>query len=135
MSVEKSRKLHATDLGTHHYHRILSNALPGDFIDLNYTARLENDFDAIARGEASWHGIVTQAAFQVRDTARAAGLWYDPLAGGPPPPQIEASADPCPLCGAGMRPAMAPMGLFTPAVSENARPSSIPTARQAAKRR
>ena len=110
-AIEKSRKLHATDLGLT-ITTYLVQRFAGDFIDLNYTARLENDFDAIARGETSWHGVVTQAAFQVRDTARAAGLWYDPLAGSPPPPQIEASADPCPLCGAGMMARNGPYGPF-----------------------
>ena len=109
--LEKARKLHATELGMT-ITRYLVERFAGDFIDLSYTARLENDFDAIARGEANWHGIVTSAAFQVRDTARAAGLWYDPLAGGPPPPEIAESSDPCPLCGAGMVARNGPYGPF-----------------------
>ena len=108
--LEKARKLHATDLGLT-ITTYLVQRFAGDFIDLNYTARLENDFDAIARGETSWHGVVTQAAFQVRDTARRWPV-VRPLAGGPPPPQIEASAAPCPLCDAGMVARNGPYGPF-----------------------
>jgi DNA topoisomerase I len=75
---EEKRKLHATALGlaatvflVKHY--------SGNFIDMDYTARLENDLDKIARGEASWEKVVTEASFAVIALARKAGLWYDPL--------------------------------------------------------
>ena len=51
----------------------------GNFIDLDYTARLEDDLDRIARGDADWEKVVTEASFAVIALARRAGLWYDPL--------------------------------------------------------
>ncbi len=85
--TEEKRKLRATDLGlcvvdflVRHY--------AGNFIDLDYTARLEEDLDRIARGEADWEKVVTDASFAVIKLARGAGLWYDPLVPRPPkPPQ------------------------------------------------
>jgi DNA topoisomerase I len=75
---EKTRKLFATELGmavidflVHHY--------GGNFIDLGFTARLEEDLDRIARGEASWQQVVTDAAQSVLVLAQRAGLRGNPL--------------------------------------------------------
>ena len=72
------RKLHATPLGlsvteflVHHY--------TGSFIDIGYTARLEEDLDRISRGEADWEKIVTEASFSVLKLAQGAGLRRNPL--------------------------------------------------------
>ncbi len=80
---EDGRKLRATDLG-----RAVTDFLvrhyTGNFIDTDYTARLEDALDKIARGEASWEKVVTEASFAVVELARGAGLWYDPLSPRPP---------------------------------------------------
>ncbi|TVR47005.1 MAG: type I DNA topoisomerase [Planctomycetota bacterium] len=109
--VEKQRKLQASELGmtvtdylVHHF--------VGDFIDLAYTARLEAALDAVARGERIWHQVVTVAAERVRDAARLAGLWYDPLAGGAPAAGLPDCPNPCPLCAASMVARNGPYGPF-----------------------
>ncbi|MBA3684972.1 MAG: type I DNA topoisomerase, partial [Planctomycetes bacterium] len=76
---ELKRKLHATDLGRRVTEFLVSH-YSGSFIDLGYTARLEEDLDRVARGEADWERVVTDAAFAVRDLAKRAGLRGDPLA-------------------------------------------------------
>ncbi|MDD5304979.1 MAG: type I DNA topoisomerase [Elusimicrobia bacterium] len=81
---EEKRKLHATPLGLSASDFLVRN-YTGNFIDMDYTARLEDDLDKIARGEASWEKVVTEASFAVIALARRAGLWYDPLV--PRPPQ------------------------------------------------
>jgi DNA topoisomerase-1 len=82
---EKQRKLFATDLGmavidflVHHY--------AGNFIDLGFTARLEADLDRIARGEAPWQQVVTDAAQSVLALAQRAGLRGNPLTESDPRP-------------------------------------------------
>jgi len=76
---DEKRKLHATPLGLS-VTDFLVRHYTGNFIDLDYTARLEEDLDRIARGEAGWEEVVTTASFAVVALARRAGLWYDPLA-------------------------------------------------------
>ena len=80
---EEKRKLHATPLGLSVTDFLVRN-YSGNFIDLGYTARLEDDLDRIARGEADWEKVVTEASFAVIALARRAGLWYDPLVPRPP---------------------------------------------------
>ncbi|MBI2385584.1 MAG: type I DNA topoisomerase [Elusimicrobia bacterium] len=80
---EEKRKLHATPLGLSASDFLVRN-YTGNFIDMDYTARLEDDLDRIARGEASWEKVVTEASFAVIALARRAGLWYDPLVPRPP---------------------------------------------------
>jgi len=80
---EEKRKLHATPLGLS-ASDFLVRHYTGNFIDMDYTARLEDDLDKIARGEASWEKVVTEASFAVIALARRAGLWYDPLVPRPP---------------------------------------------------
>jgi DNA topoisomerase-1 len=75
---EEKRKLHATPLGLSVTDFLVRN-YTGNFIDLDYTARLEDDLDKIARGDADWEKVVTEASFAVIALARRAGLWYDPL--------------------------------------------------------
>lgn len=53
-------------------------------IDLDYKARLEEGLDKIARGEAQWEEVVTEASLNVARLARGAGLWYDPFVPGSP---------------------------------------------------
>ncbi len=81
---EEKRKLHATELGISVTDFLVRN-YTGNFIDMDYTARLEDDLDKIARGEADWEKVVTEASFAVIALARRAGLWYDPLAPRPAP--------------------------------------------------
>jgi DNA topoisomerase-1 len=80
---EEKRKLRATDLGMSAVDFLVRH-YTGNFIDMDYTARLEDELDKIARGEASWEKVVTDASFAVIKLARGAGLWYDPLAPRPP---------------------------------------------------
>jgi DNA topoisomerase-1 len=75
---EKQRKLFATDLGLS-VTDFLVRHYAGNFIDLGYTARLENDLDRIARGEAAWERVVTDAAQAVLGLAQQAGLRGNPL--------------------------------------------------------
>ena len=80
---EKKRKLHATELGLSVTEFLVRN-FTGNFIDLNYTARLEDDLDKISRGEADWEQVVTEASFAVLKLAQRAGLRGNPLQ--PPQP-------------------------------------------------
>ena len=80
---EEKRKLHASPLGLS-VTDFLVRHYTGNFIDLDYTARLEDDLDRIARGGADWEKVVTEASFAVIALARRAGLWYDPLVPRPP---------------------------------------------------
>ncbi|MBI3566557.1 MAG: type I DNA topoisomerase [Elusimicrobia bacterium] len=82
---EEKRKLHATALGLQ-VTDFLVRHYTGNFIDMDYTRRLEDDLDRIARGEAPWEKVVTDASFAVIKLARGAGLWYDPLVPRPPLP-------------------------------------------------
>ncbi len=75
---EKKRKLHATDLGLSVTDFLVRN-FTGNFIDINYTARLEDDLDRIARGEADWEKVVTEASFAILALAQRAGLRGNPL--------------------------------------------------------
>lgn len=75
---EEKRKLHATPLGLSATDFLVRH-YTGNFIDMDYTRRLEDDLDRISRGEASWEKVVTEASFAVIKLARGAGLWYDPL--------------------------------------------------------
>ncbi|MBI5200826.1 MAG: type I DNA topoisomerase [Elusimicrobia bacterium] len=79
---EKKRKLHATPLGVS-VTDFLVRHYSGNFVDMNYTARLEEELDRIARGEADWEKVVTEASFAVLGLAKRAGLWGNPLE--PPP--------------------------------------------------
>ena len=84
---EEKRKLHATTLGLQ-VTDFLVRHYTGNFIDMDYTARLEEDLDKISRGEADWEKVVTDASFAVIKLARGAGLWYDPLVPRPPLPPL-----------------------------------------------
>ena len=76
--TDLKRMLHATDLGLT-VNGFLTKRYAGNFIELDYTRRMEEELDRIARGEASWEPAVTTAAQGVLALARAAGL------GGPSP--------------------------------------------------
>ncbi len=77
---EEKRMLHATDLGLA-VTDFLVRHYGGDFIDPDYTARLEGALDAVARGERGWEDLVTRAATHLLSRAKAAGLRGDPLSG------------------------------------------------------
>lgn len=80
---EEKRKLHCTDLGIRVTAFLVRN-YSGNFIDLDYTARLEEELDKISRGESDWEKVVTEATFGVLHLAQDAGLWYNPLIPRPP---------------------------------------------------
>ncbi|MFA5140567.1 MAG: type I DNA topoisomerase [Elusimicrobiota bacterium] len=75
---EKKRKLHATPLGLRVTDYLVRH-FSGNFIDLGYTARLEEELDRISRGEADWEKVVTEASFAVLKLAQRAGLRGNPL--------------------------------------------------------
>jgi DNA topoisomerase-1 len=77
---EKKRLLHATDLGLAVTDFLIAR-YGGNFIERDYTARMEAALDAVARGERPWEALVTQAAQSLLKLAQAAGLRGDPLAG------------------------------------------------------
>ena len=78
---EEKRMLLATDLGLA-VTDFLKRHYDGDFIDPDYTARMEGALDAVARGERDWQDLVTRAATSLLARAKAAGLRGDPLSGG-----------------------------------------------------
>ena len=77
---EKKRLLHATELGLAVTDFLIAR-YGGNFIERDYTARMEAALDAVARGERPWEVLVTQAAQSLLKLAQAAGLRGDPLAG------------------------------------------------------
>jgi DNA topoisomerase-1 len=77
---EEKRLLLATDLGMA-VTDFLKRFYGGDFIDPDYTARMEGALDAVARGERDWQDLVTHAASALLVRAKTAGLRGDPLAG------------------------------------------------------
>jgi DNA topoisomerase-1 len=77
---EKARKLFATALGLE-VTDFLVRQYAGSFIDLGYTARLENDLDRIAQGQVEWQQVVTEASHAVLALAQRAGLRGNPLGG------------------------------------------------------
>ncbi len=83
--TEEKRKLHASELGLK-VCDFLVRHFAGNFIERAYTAQMESRLDGIARGERAWQAEVTAEAFAIRDLARKAGLWYDPLAEKPAAP-------------------------------------------------
>ena len=76
--ADRKRMLHATELGLN-VNDFLIKGFAGNFIELSYTAGMEDRLDRIARGELPWQPEVTREAFAIRDLARKAGLWYDPF--------------------------------------------------------
>ena len=86
---EKKRKLHATELGLA-VTDFLVRHFAGNFIELSYTARLEEELDKISRGEADWEKVVTEASFALLQLAQGAGLRGNPLR--PPLPAPPAPA-------------------------------------------
>ena len=75
---EKLRKLFATPLGMS-VTDFLIRHYGGNFIDVDYTVRLEADLDRIACGEAAWQKVVTDASYAVLALAQNAGLRGNPL--------------------------------------------------------
>ena len=76
---EEKRMLHATDLGLR-VTDFLVTRYAGNFIEKDYTAKLESRLDAIARGEADWQQTVTAESFAILGAAQKAGLRGNPLA-------------------------------------------------------
>jgi DNA topoisomerase-1 len=83
---EVKRMLHASDLGCA-VTTFLKARYAGNFIELQFTAGIEERLDRIARGELPWQAEVTREAFAIRDLARKAGLWFDPFVPRPPTAQ------------------------------------------------
>jgi DNA topoisomerase I len=75
---EKKRKLHATELGCAVIDFLIRH-YAGNFIELDFTARLEADLDRIAAGGRDWQQLVTEAGFGVLKLAQRAGLRGNPL--------------------------------------------------------
>ena len=76
---EEKRMLHATDLGLRVTDFLVAR-YAGNFIEKDYTAKLEGRLDAIARGEADWQQTVTAESFAILAAAQRAGLRGNPLA-------------------------------------------------------
>ena len=70
--------LHASELGMA-VTDFLVRSYAGNFIEKDYTARLEGRLDAIARGELDWQKTVTEEAFGILGAAQKAGLRGNPL--------------------------------------------------------
>ncbi len=87
ISVDGKRKLHAEESG-----ESLIDALAGAFafVDLDFTANLENQLDEVAQGQRTYQDVVTVAATQLSGEL---GELRESL-----PP-----AHPCPTCGKAMR--------------------------------
>ena len=77
--TEEQRLLHASALGLA-VTDFLIRSYAGNFIEKDYTARLEGRLDAIARGELDWQRTVTEEAFGILGAAQQAGLRGNPLA-------------------------------------------------------
>ena len=75
---EEKRMLHATELGLR-VTDFLVASYAGNFIEKDYTAKLEGRLDAIARGEADWQQTVTAESFAILAAAQRAGLRGNPL--------------------------------------------------------
>ena len=75
---EQERKLYGTDLGLR-VTDFLVRSYAGNFIEKDYTARLEARLDSIANGQADWQQTVTQEAFGILGAAQHAGLRGNPL--------------------------------------------------------
>ena len=75
---EQERKLHGSPLGLA-VTEFLTSQYAGNFIEKDYTARLEGRLDAIARGELAWEKTVTEEAFAILAAAQHAGLRGNPL--------------------------------------------------------
>ncbi|MFM2090841.1 MAG: hypothetical protein RLZZ127_1330, partial [Planctomycetota bacterium] len=78
---EEKRMLHATPLGRTVI-AFLVRAYAGDFIEYDYTKRMEGALDRIAAGEDPWEPLVTRACRRTVDLALQAGLYRDPLVAG-----------------------------------------------------
>ena len=76
---EEKRMLHATELGLRVTDFLVAR-YAGNFIEKDYTAKLEGRLDAIARGEAEWQQTVTAESFAILAAAQRAGLRGNPLA-------------------------------------------------------
>jgi DNA topoisomerase-1 len=77
---EEKRMLYATPLGLAVIDFLIQR-YGGNFIERDYTARMEGALDAVARGERPWEALITQAAQSLLKLAQAAGLRGDPLSG------------------------------------------------------
>lgn len=78
--AEKSRKLYATETGIALI-TFLKRGYPNNFIEPEFTAKMEERLDQIARGEVPWESEISKASHEVLNLARNAGLTYNPLAG------------------------------------------------------
>jgi DNA topoisomerase-1 len=77
---DKARKLYATELGLTVTDFLVAR-YAGNFIELDFTARMEGALDRIAAGELAWEPTVLAAAREIARLAKRAGLWSEPPAG------------------------------------------------------
>ena len=94
VKVNKRRQLVAEELGMRMVDW-LRRHFSGNFIDIDYTARMEAALDAVAAGDRGWQPLVGEARGSVVKLARQSGLGFDPTEPLP-------TAPPCPLCHAVM---------------------------------
>jgi hypothetical protein len=78
--VETRGKLFATDTGKK-LTIFLKKAYADNFIELNYTAKMEESLDDVANGKVEWQGLIDRVSRDLQVKARQAGLSYDVLAG------------------------------------------------------
>ena len=78
---ERKRMLAATALGMQVIDYLVAR-YGGNFIEIDFTRRMEAALDAVARGEQPWQPLVTRSAQHLLRLAQAAGLRGDPLADG-----------------------------------------------------
>ena len=72
--LDKQRKLHATELGLR-VTSFLIKRYAGNFIELDFTARMEAELDRVAAGQVAWEPTVTSACRAILALARTAGLY------------------------------------------------------------
>jgi DNA topoisomerase I len=76
--AERKRLLHGTEVGMG-VTDFLTRQYAGNFIDVDFTRRMEEALDQVASGATAWEPLVTRAAEAVLRLAQAAGLRGNPL--------------------------------------------------------
>ncbi len=107
--VDEKRKLRATDLGCRLIDWVVVH-YAGDFVEIDYTARLEAQLDAMAAGTQPWEPGTVTVVQGLLERAKAAGLKRDPFAAAAGPEIAEGVL--CPACDGPMRLVEAPKGSF-----------------------
>lgn len=95
---EEKKKLHATEQGMA-VCEFLCQKFAGDFMEFDFTKRIEAQLDVIADGKLQWQPFLAGAVRELSAKAQKGGLARDPLA------KRTIALIPgkeCPTCGAGM---------------------------------